>query len=1516
MKKNSSRIRLPSGNTPKMSPLIHKELNGRSNSLKKILATSQKKAAPVSTSTTKMLESMLNNKTKKIVNNRSEKTNSSSKSKHKRNRSSSIRDSVSLEKSLWSTIASASDPSLIRDHKHRRRPQNQQHQPTDNSLETVFKKTIRNPYNSNIHNIVKVKNKQVVGLRQHELSSFRHEDNKCSSKRFHLGLKTKCGLLTPLLTNKSKLGVDDDYCITRKRRKIDESDKEYGSKAHGEIPTATCCETMKSTVNPPTIQKDDNKILDESNVEIRHVSLIHNKQNRKSKFKRDIYSVGSFENNLGVHDSGKKGQSHELNNSKNSICTKKFTNEDESKRDHNNGTDVNHDEKVVLPESTKSHFIKALSIDSENAAQDNINGKSLGNNKTLNKMKNSKQKVTTHNENYVRLNLRNSAGACKGARNIRRYSSQKQLKTLNSKISNSHRNTDESRNEYDYDNHNKHIKRSTLSIDKAIDPLDDFVDGKFYEKNSGSNYPICPRHQRACKLLTVKKNTSGNKGRNFYACSMPKGEQCDFFQWAEDSVESAQQALLRSPSQSGFIARRVEAYSNRFKTMTVPELKVETKRRNLSSTGKKIALVTRLLLWVRDEIAKSSNDEEVDQLEIEAPEQENSELILEKGDIQISDQHDIIEDQNLGNDDNSEEDSSCLSCDEIEIIGNSTASTCNHSSIDTSESVESTPKTPLHTALHGLFGHLDFREGQEWVIRRTLSHKRSLLVAPTGMGKTLCYALPASLMNGLCIVVSPLISLMQDQLSQLPPGIPAVTLSGSLSTKEIAVIVNDLIHERYKILFVSPERLSSAAFRRLLRHKYNPDTKKFCRQLPPISLLCIDEAHCVSQWGHNFRSSYLRLKSLLDLLEPRSVLALTATASPPVVSDICDSLGIIDTDKHGIGSDNQKHQSTNKLDIQSKDNGVRVFDCNRSNIRVRVKFVDDEDARLHELLSLLKQKAKYYEEEDDNAKNIVLDCKRDSSDFVGSLSAGSVIIYVSRRKDTEIIAEQLCGAGIQGGVTCYHGGMDHESRTTSQRKFMNGKARICVATVAFGMGINKIDIAGVIHLCLPPSPEHYIQEIGRAGRDGRQAEAIALIIANEFHERHSMAHSDKICLSQIRMFYMIIQRCVNDILSLSNSSEHLKKIDIALPISKTVHATDLKEESITTILSLLENSSPSCRNILNIQGIIFDTAVITLKKRSIEKLSLDEQVIRCIELCGQRSDETHNGHQSIAKLGGTAMQKGYLAYSFGTIEFSVVKCARYLGDDAEPRHVYAALRRLQNSGEIEVYFDSLKGRCLHLQVESEGMKIFSQFDQNASLESSNNSHLDWITQHFQAQESSRVSKVKAIFDIMSAVSQQFPDKNTCSSESAVKSVKIQKSKTYRQDEFHQMIEKYFTISHQKASGDGHLSKEKVHDKISCVKHMDMNNTHTTAKLSSDVANLLQDPVLLTKSDEILSIKFGHNSFIDYTVLMITKILHGIDTARNPALEWYQHPLWGQWKTINFSSLLRSVQTLLPELDTC
>jgi ATP-dependent DNA helicase Q4 len=665
--------------------------------------------------------------------------------------------------------------------------------------------------------------------------------------------------------------------------------------------------------------------------------------------------------------------------------------------------------------------------------------------------------------NFVRLNLRNGAGSCRGALPKKTKSKaalqwEQRRKNRDEFYASNRGEHDDTQTTQSYATKPRHDASTMTQHSSGTDPLDDYIDGIYdpqhqkvaadHRRQEASNGPAIPNcsHGRPCKRLTVKK-ASVNKGRVFFACSLPRAEQCDCFIWADDTVQAAQQALLRNQSCSGFVARQVASYMESMKIMTVPELQRLAARKGLNSTGKKQALLARLSIWVRDEVAVSVAEEQsnekasvpVDPTELEKA----TGVYAESGNLEsettLPDKPDVVVEADFSTKCVNEaaqrvprdmllKDSLNLKNSESgcvmpllerrqglrlpEIVDDEVS--LDESSDDEMELCEptlqlqnsSSNSCPLHLALKAMFGHDSFRESQEWTVRRCLDKKRTLLVAPTGFGKSLCYALPASLMKGVCIVVSPLISLIQDQLRVLPPRLPAATMSGAVTSAKLAATLDDIIRGRIRILFVSPERLTSASFRRLFRPIWNTDRREHERKFPPVSLLCVDEAHCLSQWAHNFRPSYLRLKSMVNMIQPESVLAITATAGPKVVTDICRTLNI------------DKNMS------EEADNGVRVMKCNRDNIDVRCLLLTSQTERLKKVIKILTPKKKRT-----SNKSVAPEVSDD-----GCLATGNVIVYVWRQLDAQAVAENLQAAGIEGGIVIYHGGMDASARSKAQSK--------------------------------------------------------------------------------------------------------------------------------------------------------------------------------------------------------------------------------------------------------------------------------------------------------------------------------------------------------------------------------------------------------------------------------------------------------------------------------------------------
>ena len=331
--------------------------------------------------------------------------------------------------------------------------------------------------------------------------------------------------------------------------------------------------------------------------------------------------------------------------------------------------------------------------------------------------------------------------------------------------------------------------------------------------------------------------------------------------------------------------------------------------------------------------------------------------------------------------------------------------------------------TEALTSLRQHFGFDDFREGQREVIEAILTGKDAVVVMPTGSGKSLCFQLPALMLDGATVVVSPLIALMKDQVDALVSrGLPATFMNSSIDEREQRTRIDGLRQGQFKLVYVAPERFRSGRFLDALK-SIN------------VSLFAVDEAHCISTWGHDFRPDYLRLKAVSHSLNARQTLALTATATPYVRSDIIQQLGL------------SKPQTF-----------VSGFD--RPNLSIDVVHTENERQKF----AHIRRMAKTHE--------------------------GSGIIYASTRKAVEQVTVELREYGL--GVTAYHAGMNDAVRVKAQEEFMAGRTQMIVATNAFGMGIDKPDIRFVAHYQMPGSIEAYYQEIGRAGRDGLPSSCVLL----------------------------------------------------------------------------------------------------------------------------------------------------------------------------------------------------------------------------------------------------------------------------------------------------------------------------------------------------------------------------------------------------------------------------------------
>jgi ATP-dependent DNA helicase RecQ len=356
----------------------------------------------------------------------------------------------------------------------------------------------------------------------------------------------------------------------------------------------------------------------------------------------------------------------------------------------------------------------------------------------------------------------------------------------------------------------------------------------------------------------------------------------------------------------------------------------------------------------------------------------------------------------------------------------------------------------IHEILKKYWGHSSFRPGQEAIIQSVLKNRDTLALLPTGGGKSICFQVPAMVNDGLCLVVSPLIALMNDQVQNLKKkGIKAMAITSAMSWNEIRVAFGMCINENYKFLYLSPERLQTDIFLKNI-HDLN------------IGMIAVDESHCISQWGYDFRPSYLKIARVRELLPKVPIIALTASATNQVIEDIQQKLIF-------------------------KNAAVFKSSFERKNLHY---IVQQEEDKINRLLSI---------------------CKKIN---------GTGVVYVRNRKKTVEISYLL----NQNEFTAdyYHAGLTADERHHKQHNWISGKTRIIVATNAFGMGIDKPDVRFVVHLDLPDSLEAYFQEAGRGGRDGKVAYAVLLFQQNDARQLLENTEKSFPPIDEIKQTYQAI----------------------------------------------------------------------------------------------------------------------------------------------------------------------------------------------------------------------------------------------------------------------------------------------------------------------------------------------------------------------------------------------------------
>ena len=346
------------------------------------------------------------------------------------------------------------------------------------------------------------------------------------------------------------------------------------------------------------------------------------------------------------------------------------------------------------------------------------------------------------------------------------------------------------------------------------------------------------------------------------------------------------------------------------------------------------------------------------------------------------------------------------------------------------------------------WGYPSFRPMQEDIVDSVVEGKDTLALLPTGGGKSICFQVPAMTMEGICIVITPLISLMKDQVMHLKKiGIPAAAIFTGMHHNQVEIVYNQAVFGMLKFLYVSPERLMTDMFIEALKKM-------------KVNLLAVDESHCISQWGYDFRPPYLKIAEIREYIPNTPVMALTATATPAVVEDI-------------------------QYRLNFKERNVFQTSYERKNVTYNVIHDADKFGVMYRLFKRMDK--------------------------------GSGIVYVRSRKRTKIIADWLQSTGISASF--YHAGLDAKTRDYRQQLWMNGTIKVIVATNAFGMGIDKPDVRLVVHLDIPDSLEAYFQEAGRAGRDLQPSEAFMIVAENDIDRLKDNIKNTYPELKKIRMIY-------------------------------------------------------------------------------------------------------------------------------------------------------------------------------------------------------------------------------------------------------------------------------------------------------------------------------------------------------------------------------------------------------------
>ncbi|RUS27251.1 P-loop containing nucleoside triphosphate hydrolase protein [Jimgerdemannia flammicorona] len=719
-------------------------------------------------------------------------------------------------------------------------------------------------------------------------------------------------------------------------------------------------------------------------------------------------------------------------------------------------------------------------------------------------------------------------------------------------------------------------------------------------------------------------------------------------------------------------------------------------------------------------------------------------------------------------------------------------------------------------ALKSVWGFESFREGQLPAIRRILAGHSTLLVIPTGAGKSLCYQLPALILSrvavpSLTLVISPTISLMQDQIRWLPAGLSGCCWTSGMTTADFKRTLSRLSTNEHKVLFISPEKLASRAFLNLCQSG----------RLPPIRFACVDEAHCVSEWSHNFRPSYLLLNTILrDQLRVPCILGITGTATTAARLSIC-----------------------NMLDVDPKD-GVIAGKVVRENLKMSVSMEKDREAALVRLLR--------------------------SPTFA---SLDSIIIYVMKQNQADTLASYLRVRNFN--ADSYHAGKGAQERRTVQVNFMRGHLRILVATIAFGLGLNKADVRSVIHFSMPKSLENYIQEIGRSGRDGLPSYCHHFLSQTDYFKLRSLAHGDSVDEASVRRLLFRVIKPRSDGVEEDEQRKdgkskrrrrprrdnEIPKRMVAIDIERAEWDFDMRREVVSTLLSYLDLDERRLVKVLprilferrrfvlgNLRAAghtraIFTTCNIRFTKSDAEKLADKFPLVSAVLKHARKIRSTF----ACDSIEGYALNK------------STMQLCKSL--DLTFTELQQSLNKLKRQREI--YYEFIQP-AFCVEVPEDLLDVFvNEDDEEAYFRDLERRIMDKV----KVLEKARVEKVDQIFNLFRCVAaESFED---CLDLSSV-------ATTGRFEVMKKGIEEYFDRDDQPgaAARDGELVKTGIEDA------------------------------------SVVEVFVNENADVITTGRTVARIFHGISSPRYPALDWYKNQHWARYADYDFDEVMRLAQAAI------